>query len=50
MTEKLCRFSCLYAVDGRCRLEHRGGDRRILCPHYEVNSHGDLGGAHYEAN
>lgn len=45
MTERLCRFSCLYAVDGRCRLEHRRGERGPVCPYYEANSHGNLGGA-----
>ncbi|MDI6813814.1 MAG: cleavage protein [Desulfitobacteriaceae bacterium] len=44
MTERLCRFSCMYAVDGRCRLEHRHGERGAVCPHYEANSYGYLGG------
>ena len=39
MTRKLCTANCLYAVDGRCRLEHRLGERQQICPHYE--------GAHY---
>ncbi|MHB8126417.1 MAG: cleavage protein [Desulfitobacteriaceae bacterium] len=36
MTKKLCTSNCLYAVDGRCRLEHRYGERfAAVCPHYE---------------
>ncbi len=34
MTGKLCASNCLYAIDGRCRLEHRHGERAEICPHY----------------
>ena len=35
MTQKLCTSNCLFVVDGRCRLEHRYGERLAVCPHYE---------------
>lgn len=39
MTRKLCSMHCLYAVEGRCRLEHRPGERGPVCPHYEESFH-----------
>ncbi|MHB1653709.1 MAG: cleavage protein [Desulfitobacteriaceae bacterium] len=39
MSQRLCRAGCLYEVDGRCRLEHRLGERVPVCPHYERNLH-----------
>lgn len=35
MTNKLCNAHCLYAIDGRCRLENRGGSRRMECVYYD---------------
>ena len=36
MTRKPCSTRCLYAIEGRCRLEHILGERRgANCPHYE---------------
>jgi len=35
MTQKLCIANCLFAIDGRCRLEHRRGDLTGMCPYYE---------------
>lgn len=40
MSQKQCRASCLYAVDGRCRLEHRQGERNPVCSYYVENIHG----------
>lgn len=34
MTQKICAANCLYHVDGRCRLEHRQGEKTAFCPHY----------------
>lgn len=42
MRRKQCQSSCLYAVDGRCRLEHRQGERSSMCPYYVENLHGHL--------
>lgn len=36
MTRRPCSTRCLYAVEGRCRLENLLGERRgEVCPHYE---------------
>lgn len=34
MTQKICISNCMFHVDGRCRLEHRQGERTPVCPHY----------------
>lgn len=34
MTQKKCTANCLFHVDGRCRLEHRHGEKTPVCPHY----------------
>lgn len=44
MTQKLCNANCLYAVDGRCRLEHRHRERGTVCSHYESYFFNSLGG------
>ena len=35
MTNKLCNAHCLYSIDGRCRLENRGGILKVSCAHYD---------------
>ncbi|MDA8228785.1 MAG: cleavage protein [Desulfitobacterium hafniense] len=35
MTRKLCTSNCLYSIDGRCRLEHRHGEKGPICPYHE---------------
>lgn len=44
MTQKLCSISCLYAVDGRCRLEYRHSGKEPVCPYYEMSYHYHFGG------
>lgn len=44
MSQRLCRAGCLYAIDGRCRLEHRPDGRGPVCPFFEKDIPGYYGG------
>ncbi|CAA7602277.1 Hypothetical protein DEACI_2951 [Acididesulfobacillus acetoxydans] len=45
MTRKLCQAGCLYAIDGRCRLEYRLGEHEPVCPFFEKDIQSYHGGA-----